>query len=263
VSDGSTDRTDDIVRAYAADYPFIHLHRITEAHPRNFAAQVHAINAGLAQIHDCDCGFIGNLDSDISLEPTYFERLLGRFAANPRLGLAGGFIQEQESGGFKSRLANSCQSVPHAIQLFRRECLDLLGGYVPLPYGGPDWHAEVRVRMNGWHVESFGDLPVFHHRPTGTAGSLLGYWFQQGQMDFALGSHPVFEIGKVAKRLRFKPYALGAMCRLAGFGCSYVRREERPVSDEFVTYLRQEQWSRLSLFVSRMTRAKWGTASTS
>src|SRR3974390_2336269 len=48
MSDGSTDRTDEIVSEYAKDYPFVHLSRITEDHPRNFAAQVLAINAGCA-----------------------------------------------------------------------------------------------------------------------------------------------------------------------------------------------------------------------
>jgi glycosyltransferase involved in cell wall biosynthesis len=215
VSDGSTDRTDDIVREYAAAHPFIQLLRITEEHARNFAAQVHAINAGFAALRPYDCELIGNLDSDISLEPTYFEeRLLQRFAADPRLGLAGGFIHEEQGGAFMPRPANSCGSVPHAVQLFRRDCLEAIDGYVPLPYGGPDWHAEVRVRMNGWRVEAFPELPAFHHRPTGTADGLLRYWFQQGKMDFALGSHPIFEVGKLAKRLRSKPL---------GFSWLYVR----------------------------------------
>ncbi len=50
VSDGSTDRTDDIVNSYAAENDFIQLYRITEDHPRNFAAQVYAINRGLSQL---------------------------------------------------------------------------------------------------------------------------------------------------------------------------------------------------------------------
>src|SRR5690348_6049013 len=46
VSDGSTDRTDEIVCSYSTKYEFIELHRLTEQHARNFAAQVNAINAG-------------------------------------------------------------------------------------------------------------------------------------------------------------------------------------------------------------------------
>src|ERR1035437_10266390 len=183
VSDGSTDHTDEIVRSYAESYPFIQLHRITEEHPRDFSAQVLAINTGLSKLEALDFDFIGNLDADITLEPEYFEMLLGRFAADSRLGLAGGFVCEKSGDAFKPRITNSVRSVAHAVQLFRRECMRELGGYLALPYGGPDWHAEVTVRMNGWKVQAFSDLPVYHQRKTGTSGGLLRYSYRQGHMD--------------------------------------------------------------------------------
>src|SRR4051794_12067696 len=46
VSDGSTDGTDDIVRKYAADNPWIELLRMPERQERHFAGKVHAFNAG-------------------------------------------------------------------------------------------------------------------------------------------------------------------------------------------------------------------------
>src|ERR1700685_1495981 len=64
VSDGSTDKTDDIVKRYAAENDFIQLDRITEDHPRNFAAQVNAINRGLSQLAATEYDFAGNLDAD-------------------------------------------------------------------------------------------------------------------------------------------------------------------------------------------------------
>ena len=245
VSDGSTDNTDTIVRDYAERYPFIHLHRIEKEHERNFAAQVHAINAGFEQLRDLDYQYIGNLDADISLPLDYFCRLIAKFHASPDLGIAGGFLYEGEGKTFGPRKSNRTSSVPHGIQLFRRQCLECLGGYSALPYGGPDWHAEVCARMNGWHVQSFPDLPVFHHRPTGTAGSLLSYWYRQGLMDYSLGAHPLFEIGKLVRRLAERPPILGAAARFAGFTIAHCRGEKRPVSDAFIRYLRSEQTARL------------------
>ena len=245
VSDGSTDRTDEVVESFASEHEFIQLHRVTEKHGRNFAAQVNAINLGFALLGGLDYDFIGNLDADISLEPTYFEKLLRELERDPQLGLAGGFIYEDTGTGFESRRGNSTRSVPHALQLFRRQCFDQLGGYLPLPYGGPDWHAEVSARMNGWRVEAFPALPAFHHRPTGTAGGLLGYWYRQGFMDYSLGSYPLFEIVKLGRRLQSKPYILGAVARFAGFVWAYCRGEARPASEEFVLFLRKEQKGRL------------------
>lgn len=254
VSDGSTDRTDEIVEAFAKDHEFIQLHRVTERHERNFAAQVNGINRGFALLGGLDYDFIGNLDADISLEPTYFEKLLKEFERDPQLGLAGGFIYEDAGAGFESRRGNRTRAVPHALQLFRRQCFEQLGGYLPLPYGGPDWHAEVSARMNGWTVEAFPDLPAFHHRPTGTAGGLLRYWYRQGFMDYSLGSHPLFEIMKLACRLRSRPYVIGALARFTGFVLASVRGDTRPVSDLFVRFLQDEQKTRLRhLIVARQT----------
>jgi len=245
VSDGSTDGTDEIVHQYAGRYSFIELLRISESHPRNFAAQVHAINRGINRLSSFDYELIGNVDADLSFEHTYFEQLLDRFLADPSLGLGGGFICEKQNGEFRSRFANSTASVAHAVQLFRRRCFEDTGGYIPLRYGGSDCHAEVSARMKGWRVCSFPELPVYHHRASASAGGLLRGWFRQGQMDFSMGNHPGFELAKLARRLGARPALLGAGCRLAGFLWSWSRGEPRLVSQPFIDFLRKEQVERL------------------
>lgn len=257
VSDCSTDHTDEIVQKYAEQYECICLLRMTEVHDRNFAAQVNAINCGFARMSGVDYDFIGNLDADISFEPAYFEKLLERFDRDERLGLAGGDICEERKGVFKPRKMNHSQSVAHAVQLFRRECFEELGGYVPLPYGGPDWHANVRCRMNGWHVQAFADLKVFHYRSTGGAGGWARSFYRQGLMAFSMGSHPIFEIARSARRFQSRPYILGGLVRLAGFAWAYCRGEKRAVSKEFVSFLRQEEMQRLRLF-ARGRSGSWG-----
>jgi len=131
------------------------------------------------------------------------------------------------------------------VQLFKRACFESIGGYVPLPFGGSDWHAEVSARMKGWGVAAIQELPVFHHRKTGSAHGLITYSFKQGRMDSAFGSDSAFELIKCLKRVPEKPYIIGALARLAGFTWSACRREEKPVSSDFVQFLREEQNSRL------------------
>jgi poly-beta-1,6-N-acetyl-D-glucosamine synthase len=257
VSDGSTDGTDRIVSEYAAQYNFIHLHRITESHPRNFVAQVHSINAGFARLWDLEFEFIGNLDADITLEPDYFANLLGRFDLSPCLGLSGGYIYEEEGGTFKARKGNSPESVAHAVQLFRRECLEQLGGgYAALPYGGPDWHAEVRARMCQWAVEACPELMAYHHRPTGAAEGSWNCAHRMGLMDYSLGTHPLFEFVKIARRIKYKPYSLASALRFLTFILASLRRDERCVSQEFVQFLRMEQIARLKEFLGFGARRK-------
>jgi poly-beta-1,6-N-acetyl-D-glucosamine synthase len=251
VSDASTDRTDGIVRRYAAEHDFIQLHRISEDHARNFAAQVNAINRGLSLLENTDYDFVGNIDADITLEPDYFARLLEKFWLNRRLGLGGGTIYERSGdGSFAERRGNTVTSVAHACQLFRRDCFEEIGAaYLPLPYGGPDQHAEIMTRMTGWQVASFPDLKVFHHRRTGSMGGVLRGWFRQGKMDYSLGTLPLFEFFKLLRRTFMKPYLIGSIVRLAGFLDSYRRREKRAIPHNVVLYFRREQRQRMvSLF---------------
>jgi hypothetical protein len=248
VSDGSTDDTDAIVRRYADRYDFIQLHRLTEDHPRNFAAQAHAINSGFDQVNWRESEFVGNLDADITMDPGYFSALIEKFQRFPELGIAGGFLYEKDSDGlFRCRPRTSTFSVAHAVQLFRRSCFQEIGAaYLALPYGGPDTYAEVSARMKGWDVASFADLKVQHHRLTGSAGGMLRGCLRQGRMDYSLGTLPLFELFKVLRRADCKPVVLGALARLAGFVQCYVSGERPSVPEEFITFFRKEQAGRIT-----------------
>ncbi len=245
VSDGSTDRTDSIVQGYAGKYGFIRLHQVTEKHARNFAAQVNAINMGYDLVKKLDFDFIGNVDADVSFEPTYYERLLEKFTENENLGIGGGYIHEEKKGVFCSRAGNSERSVAHAVQLFRRACFLSVGGYVPLPYGGPDWLAEIMARKKGWDIQSFPELPVRHYRPTSSAGGILKGRFRQGLMDYSMGCDPSFEFLKCLSRLRGRPLIAGAVARFVGFLWAWCRHEKRAIPQDVINFLREEQKGRV------------------
>ena len=67
VSDGSTDRTDEIVSAYAAEHEFIEFVRSARSSGgRDFGSKVQAFNAGYAQLAGVTFDYIGNLDADVS-----------------------------------------------------------------------------------------------------------------------------------------------------------------------------------------------------
>lgn len=257
VSDGSTDATDEIVRRAAEQHDFIELVRVSEDHARNFAAQANAINIGWRHLKDVDHEFVGNIDADVTFAPDYFAALLSKFRENGRLGLAGGWIYEKHTAkGFEPVMTQTFESVAHAVQFFRRECFDALGGYRALPYGGPDTYAEVMARMLGWAVRSFPDLIVFHHRPVASAGGVFRGRFRQGRMDFSLGYLPLFEAVRCIRRLNEQPYLVGAAARFGGFCWAWISRQSQAVPNEFMQFFRKEQSERLLSAIGRRNVGK-------
>jgi glycosyltransferase involved in cell wall biosynthesis len=245
VSDGSTDRTDEIVADYARQHDWIHLLRVTKKPGHSFGAKVLALRQAIADLAHEEYAFIGNLDADLAIDSTYYEVLIQRFGDNPRLGITSGFVYEDQGKGFRSRWFNDTRNAPHAAQLVRRECLEAIGGYAVLKYGGEDWHAQISARMQGWEVESVPALKIYHFRHTGGGSGKLRNSFRLGRMDYAFGSNPLFVTFKSARRWSERPYVLGACTRLAGFWSGYLVREKREVSRELMTFLRREQRSRM------------------
>jgi glycosyltransferase involved in cell wall biosynthesis len=246
VSDGSTDATDTIVQRRSSDLAFLRLIRLERRDGRNFASKVKAVWAGFQSIRELNYGYIGNLDADVSVGPDYFESLIGRFSANASLGIAGGWVREDAGRGFESRPHNSVRDVPHAAQLMRRECYAAIGDYVPFLFGGEDTCASVKARMHGWEVEAFRDLPVDHYRRTGTAIGSLRSAFRSGRAEYSLGYHPLFHLMKALARSIDKPYVVASALRLLGYVYASARRQERPVSVNFVKFLRSEQMRRIA-----------------
>jgi hypothetical protein len=137
-------------------------------------------------------------------------------------------------------------SVPGAIQFFRREAFAQTGGFLPLRRGGKDAIAEATLRMKGWRVRTFADVAAMHHRPVGACyGSLPRIHLNLGIRDFSYGTHPLFEFAKCLRRVKERPLVLSSVCRLTGYCWAFVTHVPREVPEEIVQYLRREQLQRL------------------
>ncbi len=253
VNDGSTDKTADIAGKYARRFPWIQLVHRSPRSDRHFGAKVHAFNAGLERVGSLDFDVIGNLDADLSFDPDYLEFLIGKFAEDPRLGVAGtpftedgGYDTARDSFEGENHVAGGCQ-------LFRRRCFEDVGGYIPNPAGGVDWIAVTTARMKGWKTRSFPEKRFHHYRTLGTAGrSRAAASFSYGEKDYYLGGSPLWQLFRVAYRATKQP--LDGAALLAGYCWAAARRMKRPVYRELMRFHRREQTRKLRNIFSSLLK---------
>lgn len=251
VSDGSADGTDEIVKQYVSECNWIELVRMPSRAERHFAGKVYAFNAGYARLKGLSYDIIGSLDGDISFEHDYMSFLLSKFAANSKLGVAGTpFVEGGESYDFRF---SATEHVSGACQLFRHECFEGIGGYVPVKGGGIDLIAVLTARMHGWETRTFTEKHCLHHRAEGSASaSVVRARFKDGQKDYVLGAHPVWEIFRAAYQMSRKPYIVRGLAILCGYLWNSVRNVDKNVSRELMQFRRKDQMRRLRAFLARL-----------
>ena len=251
VSDGSTDGTDEIVRQYAATTPWLELIRMPERRERDFAGKVRAFNAGYTRIAGLKYDVIVSLDADISFEPDYFSLLIEKLSSDPGLGVVGTPFQETSGQVYDYRFV-SVEHVSGACQVFRRECFEQIGGYLPVKGGSIDHIAVITARMKGWRTRTFTEKICLHHRGMGTAGSgLLKSRFKLGVKDYSIGNHPIWELFRTARQMSMPPVFIGGLALGAGYLWASIHQVPRPVSRDLIVFHRREQMQRLSRFIRR------------
>jgi glycosyltransferase involved in cell wall biosynthesis len=241
VDDGSVDNTADIIKNWAKRCDFIETLTLQRDQERNFARKAIAFDAGFQTIQNLAFDFVGNVDADMSFEPEYFQNILKEFALDQKLGISGGIVYTKFVDKFVT-YDTTLDSVGGKVQLFRRECFESIGGYLPLRQGGIDTAAEIMARMKGWSVRKSVVNRTYEHRRTSFAwGKPLMAKMREGKHFHSLGYAPVFYLLRCMYRLKEYPFLLGSGAALYGYVNGMIRREPFALPKEIVAYLRREQ----------------------
>ena len=248
VDDGSTDQTGTIIEQYARQYPWIsYIRRNKDPSQTYYASNVYAIQEGLRGCKEIPYDYLAILDADISIPSDYYERIFRCMAADEKLGIASGIYVDNINGKLR-KVMNDRRSTPKALMVFRRQCFEEVGGFLPMRYGGEDTCACFTARMKGWKTWSFLQLRAIHNKPVGTgnADSLLKIRFKQGVGEYHLAVHPLFFLLKSVRRCFTEPpFLLGGMARVAGYLRGYFMRQEKQMPDALVRYVRWEHLHRI------------------
>lgn len=245
VDDGSTDTTQQILAQYASRYDWI---KVVPKPDRGRRAVgpgvVEAFYVGLAHLSLSDFDFICKLDVDLDLPPRYFESLMNRMHANPRLGSTSGkpYIRN-EQGQWISEKYGDEMSIG-ASKFYRISCFKDIGGFVhEVMWDGIDCH---KSRQLGWTVRSWDDpeLQFEHLRPMGSSqGNILTGRVRHGFGQYFMGSDPLYFTASAIFRMNQRPYVIGGLAMLYGYIRAWLRDEpqldDRALRAFIRTYQRQ------------------------
>ncbi len=255
VDDGSTDATPQILAEYAAKYPFIKIVRREDRGKRSVGpGVVDAFYHGYNSINPNDFDYVCKLDLDLDIPHTYFEDMMLRMEADPRIGTCSGKPYFRENGKLISEACGDEMSVG-MIKFYRTECFKQVGGFVrQVMWDGIDCH---RCRMLGWIAASWDEpeLRFEHLRPMGS--SQVGIF--TGRMRHGFGQHFMgtglaYMTASAIFRMTRPPLLLGGTAMWWGFVKSMLQRKPRYEDKQFRKFLRKYQWNCLIFGKSAATK---------
>jgi hypothetical protein len=136
-----------------------------------------------------------------------------------------------------------------AVKLFRRECLEAIGG-IPERLAW-DTIDETYARMRGYETRSFDNLVARHHRPWGSADGRLRGRARHGECAWILHYGPAWVTLRAVKVGRSSPPVVSGLAFLWGYWRSALRRVPRVEDPEFRAFTRHELRARARAAVSR------------
>jgi biofilm PGA synthesis N-glycosyltransferase PgaC len=255
VDDGSVDDSMAIVGRYQAEMPFIKVVTRDSGARAVGAGVIQAFNHGLAAV-DVPYDFICKFDVDLELPPRYFETMLARMAADPRLGtFSGKPFYHNASGAYVPELCGDETSVG-MIKFYRRTAFEAIGGFVV--ENGWDMFDGHQARWHGWRAGSLDEPETrfTHLRAMGSSQKSLAHGrARHGEAQWRIGSHPLFFAAAAVNRIKEPPTLTGAAYFTLGYVKAALRGVPRLGSADFTRFLRSYQLR--ALRTGKRAAAEW------
>jgi glycosyltransferase involved in cell wall biosynthesis len=243
VDDGSTDETPAILADYADRHDWI---RVVAKPDRGHRAVgpgvIEAFYAGLDTVDLSGFDYLCKLDLDLVLPPGYFEELIARMEANPRIGTCSGKPYFKGRGG--QMISEKCgdEMSVGMTKFYRRACFEDIGGFVrQVMWDAIDCHT---ARFKGWVAVSW-DVPELrfeHLRPMGSSQkSVFTGRRRHGFGQYFMGSDPFYFIATAIFRMAHPPYIVGGLAMIQGYVAAALRRDPQLPDPELRAFIRAYQ----------------------
>jgi glycosyltransferase involved in cell wall biosynthesis len=242
VDDGSTDETPEILEEYAKRHDWIRIVTRSDRGRRSVGPGViEAFYAGYETINPDDYDFLCKLDLDLRLPPRYFEILMQRMTANPRIATCSGKAYIEEGGRLIFE-GHGDETSLGMTKFYRVSCFKEIGGFVrEVMWDGIDCHS---CRMKGWIACSWDEpeLRFIHLRSEGSSQqSVYAGRMRHGYGQYFMGTGFLYMLASAIYRMNEKPYVSGSLAILWGWLKSAIQRKPRYENAEFREFLRRYQ----------------------
>jgi glycosyltransferase involved in cell wall biosynthesis len=207
VNDNSTDKTEEIVLAFAKEFAFISLvNRTSEAIHLPGSKVIQAFQKGLDTV-DENYDFIVKADADLIFPSHYFETLISHFKSDEQIGMVGGFAYIEKNG---------------------------------------DWDTvdELLCKYYNWKVVTDENLKVKHLKPTGANYNKTAR-FKQGEAFYSLG-YGLFITAIASLKLAMrKGKPLLFIDYINGFWKAKSAKKPLLVTAEQAKFIRDYRWKKM------------------
>jgi hypothetical protein len=255
VDDGSRDDSMAIVAQYQTAMPFIKVVRRDTGARAVGPGVIQAFNAGLAAV-DVPHDFVCKFDVDLELPERYFEIMLAKMAADPRLGAFSGKPWYHNRAGTLVPELCGDESAVGMIKFYRRAAFEAIGGFVA--ENGWDMLDGHMARWHGWRAGSRDepDTRFLHLRAMGSSQKSLRHGrARHGEAQWRIGSHPLFFAAAAVNRLKEPPLVTGSLWFASGYLRAALRRTPRLGDADFTRFLRRYQLQ--ALRTGKREAAEW------
>ncbi|MDN3676448.1 glycosyltransferase family A protein [Flavobacterium paronense] len=236
VNDNSTDKTEDVVLAFAKEYPYISLvNKTSDAIHLPGSKVIQAFQKGLESL-DENYDIIVKADGDLIFPPNYFETIISHFKSDDKIGMVGGFAYIEKNGDWILENLTDKDHIRGAFKAYRKECFKQIDGLKPAM--GWDTVDELLCKFYNWKVVTDKSLKVKHLKPTGANYNKTAR-YKQGEAFYSLGYGFLITTIASAKLAMMKKKPLLFFDYIKGFWKAKSGKKPLLVSDEQAKFIRK------------------------
>ena len=245
--DNSTDNTPEIIKEAKGKYGWIQSVRLNEGtetgwntlHLSSVMMKITEFAIGYCGRNEIKYDYIGNVDGDMILEKTFFEKMINEFEKDDKLGVAGSGTQYIKGDGTIQPTTGKDEP-SGGDMLIRRECFEDCGGMQL----SCCWDSvlKAKARLSGWKTKRFEYVKATETRIPGSEN----YWergIRIGESAYHLNMHPIHVIIRCLKVSCKKPYYWG-LAFMLGYIVSLIKGKEQIEDEEIKKYFRNK-WKKV------------------